>query len=241
MRTHEFVPIGSGTDQRVTSRFTGENRIELSHETRGQLRRADPRTDPWDLTERVGNLYEEAAHAWLRTHDELTNSTLWQAALRHYQGAPLEDGSTSTNTRRLAHEAIGTYVNHRVTTWWNAYQELAQLHTIEDPAARATQLRSIVEQYNRDMSFRVFGYEPVSPAGCGAVSTQVDTTRAITDQLRGYADQEILEGRIHDRFEDDTLFADFVRGAYVPAAAPSEASDAPSQPQPSGPGEVEAN
>jgi hypothetical protein len=157
----------------------------------------------------LGTIYHEATHAYLDLmEDDPRFAPVLQSAEAYYrtQGR-LENGGAVTDPAEVVQEAAAGYVGHRVVTWWQAFERLHWIAELDveqrqNPSINRMFTR-IPEEYNRGMRQRVFGYE----SSLGAALTggdQVHTTTAMPDNLRELCDNEILEGRIHDRFEDDS-------------------------------------
>ena len=139
----------------------------------------------------VGELYHEATHKFLA---ESQNDSVKQFVTRgeaYFRSKGVEDAST------VFDEAVGNYVGHRANMWTNAKTSLdailGGLRSGELDVASANKALARTEKdYARGAAERTFGYD----------SEGKSTNVALREDLRSYADSEILEGRVQDNFSE---------------------------------------
>jgi hypothetical protein len=160
----------------------------------------------------IRTVYEEATHAYL---DLVADTPKFRRFIaggeRHYTGARTTEGVPNTDPMRVFQEAAGTYVGHRAALWWTVYDQLAAyVHGSRDSAYAARllntgQIARLHSDYNAGMAARVFGYSDEGGfLGFGA--EQMETTRPLTGEMKAFLDQELLEGKIPDNFDDVPTF-----------------------------------
>lgn len=170
----------------------------------------------------IRTIYEEATHAYLDlVSNEQRFSLFIAAGERHYRGAPMTGGKITTDPGRVFQEAAANYVANRAATWWSTFESLSIYASLasRDPAAagRLRQMNSFARlrnDYNRQMAAVVFGYSEEG-GFLGIGSEQVETTRAMTNQMKIFLDHELLEDKIPDRFEAIAGFQQLLNRAGV--------------------------
>jgi hypothetical protein len=151
----------------------------------------------------VGTLYHEATHAYLHGVTSIRPQQKFQdfvaGLLHHYEGTP--------DPERIHKEAPAEYVGQRVYAWFDAYQKLA-LWIAEDKLT-PQRLDVIRRNYNRVMADRVVGYYEDSSG------RQIPTDREISPRLQAFLDDELLENRLYNEFNDDPCFQEMIADARI--------------------------
>src|SRR5262249_41482371 len=105
----------------------------------------------------IQTVYHESTHAYFDRHsDDSEVARLIRGGESYYEGAPLQRGGTTSNPGRVFQEAAASYVGHRVSVWWQAYDMLTFMQA-RGPLNDATIAR-VRSDYERGMTERVFGY-----------------------------------------------------------------------------------
>jgi outer membrane protein OmpA-like peptidoglycan-associated protein len=172
----------------------------------GVLMRNLDTTNP-GMSPEFGTLYHEATHAYLEDlmSDVEPFASARENAKSHYRHAEVGDqGQTTTDPSRLAAEAAGEYVDHRIKTWWNAYTSLTRLASKTKLTAEA--LEKVRKTYNEAMKKDNFGY---SEEG----GEQLHTSRGMDPALKRVIDERLLEGKIPSTFDQVIAFANIVTAA----------------------------
>ena len=156
----------------------------------------------------IQTIYHEATHAYLDLMKDHPRFRRFMArGERHYEGAPLAGGEVADDPWRVFQEAAASYVGHRVSAWWLAYDTLAiriQRHRLTDRV-----LGQIRRDYDAAMAERVFGYE-YEGGFLGIGDEQVETTRPMTTEMKTFLDRELLENKIPERFDAVPFFATMI-------------------------------
>jgi hypothetical protein len=161
----------------------------------------------------LGLIYHECTHAFLANvgRDEQVARVIRQG-MTYYTDASLEKKRTASDPEEVFQEAAAGYVGGRVTVYWAALAYLVKAGmsalSMPGPVRVARFLDGVEqrrEQYDHDMSRRVFGYETVD-------GHQVETTKAISPELKAFLDERILEGKMPDHFNDVVAFQNIVDG-----------------------------
>ena len=167
-------------------------------------------------------VYEESVHAYL---DLVADQPRFQQFIaegeRHYQGAPMRGGGTTSDPWQVFQEAAANYVGHRVSVWYGVFDLLsifaASIRADPEVAERIRQgdlFGNLRDQYNNQMALRTFGYSDEGGL-LGLGSEQAYTTRTLSPQMKAFLDHELLEDRIPDRFESVAGFQELLRSAGV--------------------------
>ena len=157
----------------------------------------------------VRTLFHEFAHAYLSLeYGSKKVRKFFAAAAAHYKDAELvpygKKARTTSNPWRLADEAAAGYVGTRARQWWATYLILSKAKPGED----VSQTEST---YNEILKNKVYGYSPEAGEGKDAGNeVKLRTTREMPDWMKRFLDKELLEGKIHDSFEDDPVFMKMV-------------------------------
>ena len=166
----------------------------------------------------VQTLYHEATHALLDIKaDDKKFKDFIKKGEEHYKNAPLKGTSETGDGHRVFHEAFSSYVGHRAASVYGAHDWAEVLMGIlreKFDAGETDQpswfdfieerANAIAKDYNSAMKQRVFGYDEVSGG-------QQSTTRPLSDELRAFCDDVILEGKIPDLFSANVDLVDRVR------------------------------
>ncbi len=155
----------------------------------------------------IGTLFHESVHAWFDVNtDNAEVKQLSESGAKYYENAPLlpPPGSSgqqvASDHERVFQEAAATYVEFRVTEWLTTYESLQKM--LEDPAIAEGSdgdLKEVMDRYNRRVGRQDFGYEE------NWRGTQFPTTKPISEELRTYLDQVILEGKMPSTFDEDQI------------------------------------
>jgi hypothetical protein len=156
----------------------------------------------------IGTLYHEATHAYFDAHkDDPTVRELVERGTTYYTGAPLTNGKKASDPSRIFQEAAASYVGERIASWLNTYTMLKGLSERGNLTHAAVE--RVAKNYDRqmsDMSSESFGYESSHNLG-----PQVSVDKTLPDETKQFLDDTVLEGKIHDKFNDDPTFTDFVQ------------------------------
>jgi hypothetical protein len=152
----------------------------------------------------INTVYHEATHAYFDLEESSPGlATAFEDAVRRLRGGHRKDGKTISDPERAAHETAGTYVGHRVFTWWSALERLTLAgHNLDqgsEPQHVAEYLADVDTAYDQSMKEKVFGYE-------SSWGKQIEIAAPIPTLLRQFCDRELLEGKIPDRFAESGLF-----------------------------------
>jgi len=130
----------------------------------------------------------------------------------YYRDAPLETGGTAWKgeyAERVFNEAAAMYVGARAKVWWEVFEALTYAAIGQVPAKGLAKWLDLERGlYNKGMAERVFGYAEI---GLGDTK-QILTTKPISDELRHFLDQELLEGKIADDFDQVPGFQRLILG-----------------------------
>jgi hypothetical protein len=152
----------------------------------------------------ITTIYHESTHAWfkLKAKDPRVAEIIQQAT-DYYQNAPLQGGGKADDAARVFTEAAACYVGDRVGYWWLAFQQLSSLASADaaDPAVVQKFTNEARRTYDKRMAERVFGYQETGGI-LGFFTHQTSTTRQISDNLREFLDETLLEGKVPDHFDD---------------------------------------
>jgi hypothetical protein len=130
----------------------------------------------------------------------------------------MKDGSTSRDPERLFTEAAAAYVGDRIAAWWGAYEALTS--SIEQGRLTPKIATEMAKTYDRVVGNLVTGYEPEHWN-----SGQREPTKPISRELKQFLDQDVLGGRIHDKFSQDPVLQGLVNQGTTPSEAPSDAHE----------------
>jgi hypothetical protein len=182
----------------------GLNRMRLSDQTASGLQSFPLRGG----TSGVGTLYHESTHAWLDLHGgEQEVRDISTISRLHYMAAPLSESGISglaTDAERISQEAAAEYLDHRAGAKLSAMSLLSELSSGESGLTAGQRVELLEEQkaaYGTAMARRTFGYQDYR-------GQQVHTTREIHESVRELLDRRILEGKVHERWEDDPELVD---------------------------------
>ncbi|CAN92241.1 hypothetical protein sce2082 [Sorangium cellulosum So ce56] len=180
------------------------NTLSLRKDTLQSVENMAP-TLPFGESSSIQTIYHESTHAIL---DLLENDPKFakfiKAGVAHYQGAPTTAGKPTNDPERVFQEAAASYVGGRVASWWSALECLTVATTIPVDK-RAKWVARCRKEYDSAMTERIFGY---SYEGIWAQlsNDQTSTTRAISEEMKTFMDQELLEGKIPDSFASVSHF-----------------------------------
>jgi hypothetical protein len=157
----------------------------------------------------VGTVYHESTHAWIDINSGRPQvAALIASGIQHYESAPLEQGRTADEPDRIFQEAIASYVGHRAASYLHTCIVLKQVDSKlkrgvrmeERSLKRFLQIaRQASDEYDRNMSERLFGYQNqgwVWEKG----DSQKETLRGMTNAMKRFADELLLENMIPDFF-----------------------------------------
>ena len=119
-----------------------------------------------------------------------------EAGERYYSNTKSPKGEWVYDKGKLFREAVGEYVDHRVNAWWKARVNLTNY--AEKGILNAEKLEKIRKQYDEDMADLVHGYGKSLPV----IGNDSQTAKSLSQELKGFIDREILEGKIPDKFDD---------------------------------------
>jgi hypothetical protein len=163
----------------------------------------------------IGTIYHESTHAWFQLKSkEPAVADIIRKGTAYYERAPLQGGAKADDPARVFNEAAASYVGGRVGNWWLSFQGLSFLAAAH--ARRGDVQRFIAQQqraYNRAMAERTFGYQDTGGL-LGIGSQQTATTRQISDQLKRFLDETILDGTIPETFGEVTGFQRLISEIY---------------------------
>jgi hypothetical protein len=110
---------------------------------------------------------------------------------------------------RVFHEAAAMYVGSRAKVWWEVFESLTYAAIGKVPAKNLAKWLDLMRGiYNKGMAERVFGYAEI-----GLIDTKhIRTTKKISDELKSFLDQELLEGKISDDFDQVPGFQRLILG-----------------------------
>lgn len=165
----------------------------------------DP-TNP-GMSPEFGTLYHEVTHAYLEDlmSDVEPFASARKIAETYYRDAPVGDsGQRTTDPSRLAAEAAGEYVDHRIGTWWKAYTSLTAKAAKGKLTSEA--LEKIRKAYNEGMKKQEFGY---SEEGGDELHTSVSMNASLMRVL----DERVLEGKVPNDFDQVKPFAKIIAAA----------------------------
>jgi hypothetical protein len=212
-----------------------EKKIYLLQADYHTLARLDPQNDAlqWVQQSAIATAYHEGTHAFLNigmyqykfelnaflvmkyqdrfgTPDfAIKFREFWEAGVSHYQGASLEDGSTSEDPLRLFKEAAAEYVGNRAWRWWLHFQELSEWTRKSNDGGRVAareMTRHLRSGYNHSMQGDVLGYEERRTSPFSLTTELVRTRQKISKEMKGFLDHELLEDRIPDDFDAERKF-----------------------------------
>ena len=152
----------------------------------------------------TGSLIHEATHAFLDIkNDDKAYADFISKGVEYYRDAPLEGGDTATDPERIFQEAVASYVSCRIHAYARARDQLlayGELAASGEYAITKEELAGaldvVAREYDESQADLKFGYQNKLFRG------QVNTLREISPELRAFIDQNILEGKIPDRFAD---------------------------------------
>ena len=152
----------------------------------------------------VGTIYHESTHAWLwMKEDDQPIKDFIKNGKSYYHAVPLGDDDVVSDEDRVFHEAMGEYVGHRASTWFNCMAILLDYSTdivseiTADMIAKKTILIKKQKQlFNAAMAQRVFGYQSKGGA-------DVWTKMGMSSQMKNFCDQTLLENKFKDQFEQN--------------------------------------
>lgn len=201
------VPQGNSTD-------TSRNELFLTSVIIDGVKSLNPRALGGEA-EAIDTIYHESTHAFMDLMAERGDpkwSTIIKKGEAYYRDAPLETGGTAWKgeyAERVFHEAAAMYVGARARVWWEVFEALTYAAIGQVPAKGLAKWLDLERGlYNKGMAERVFGYAEI---GLGDTK-QIRTTKKISDELRSFLDQELLEGKIADDFDQVTGFQRLILG-----------------------------
>lgn len=173
-------------------------------------------------SESIDTIYHESTHAFMDLVSEHGDSK-WRTISKngevYYSRAPLKDGMKALSAERLFNEAAAMYVGWRASHWWERYESLTYMALKIDKGETPYQeIPKILDfqrtLYNKHMAERIFGYveQPALAKGEIFGSSQIETTKKISDELKNFLDQELLEGKIPDDFDQVPGFRKLIIG-----------------------------
>jgi hypothetical protein len=155
------------------------------------------------------NLYHESTHAWFDLMSGDADVARFVAEqVEYYTGAPVKAGGVTNEPYRMFMEAAATYVEHRVQNWWMAYRWLS--FVAQEGLLDEAMVAKARRDYDKAMASDVFGYSYTLQLALPPTREQTETTRPVSAEFKRFMDERILEGKIPDRFEDVTLFAEMI-------------------------------
>ncbi len=154
-----------------------------------------------------GTLYHEGTHAYIE--DLMSDVEPFASARKiaeiYYRNSPVGDqGTITTDPSRLAAEAAGEYVDHRINTWWKAYTSLAAKASRGKLTADA--LDKIRDAYNEGMKKQDFGYSVED-------GEELHTSTSMDASLMRVLDERVLEDKIPKSFDQVAAFAKIIAAA----------------------------
>lgn len=158
----------------------------------------------------AGTIFHETVHAFLDVmQDDPKVKPVIDQATAYYKDAPLGDGSdTTSDPGRVFTEAAAEYVDARVSEWWMTMSVL----TTYIGAGKLSQ--KLLDKQRRDYDAmgakRVFGYDETMIR-----KTKRWTTRPISPDLKKFLDDELLEGKLPDKFDDVPAFKALLDGVQL--------------------------
>lgn len=204
--------IASGGSDAVTPAI---NLMSLEEETLQSVEHISP-MPPFGEGTGVQTIYHESTHAYF---DLLSGEPAVSDVIRHgeahYEEAPLQGGGTGDDPERIFQEAAASYVGHRVSTWWLAFEELSMAVAGRFPdAILSTWIDRTRNNYNNRMAERTFGYQETG-GFLGFGTSQTETTRQMSQQLKDFLDNHLLEGKIPDNFDEVVGFWQLIEQATI--------------------------
>ena len=156
----------------------------------------------------AGSIFHETMHAYLdvKSGDPKVKRFI-DHAMAHYTDAALQGGGKVSDPYRVMTEAAAEYVGERVPQWW---MTLSTLTTY----VRAGKLsKKLLDQqrteWEKATANRVFGYQE------RLWSPKTWTERPISDEMKRFLDEDILEGKMPDRFDDVPAFKAVLAGVTL--------------------------
>jgi Domain of unknown function (DUF4157) len=186
--------------------------VDLSEKTmRGAGLMSDPKIQD---SLGIATIYHEATHAYLDQHkDEEPVKHIYEQGVYHYAGAPTREGGETSDAEEVFQEASAGYVAGRVASWWIAFSALKS--NIRIGALTPDKLSLIKDRYNYSMSGPyVEGY---STEGHWYTLSrhQASTLRPISNEMKVFLDEQVLEGKIPDQFDQVAVFMDLLNAYAV--------------------------
>jgi hypothetical protein len=167
------------------------------------------------LEARLAQLYHESLHAYIDVGSNAATKRIMTIGEGYYKDAPLENGSTVSDTEKVTQEAACEYAGNRVQYWWIAFQNLATITAVIDsevkfkPEKLKRDAVFAQDYYNKNIGALNFGYES------GTLKNESHVLKPIFPELKAYVDNEILEGKITDTFRGNAklvgLFNDIMK------------------------------
>jgi hypothetical protein len=216
----DHVPVETGPEGSASQFQVGivYNRIRLSPQDVGNSAAWSAKSQVSLAHQSAATVYHEAAHAfmWTCAKNAPENSdygSFYRDGVRYYQNAPLRtaDGKSAGVTgdpQDVFMEAVGNYVDHRVLAYSHARGQL--LWYQEHGGITPERFAEVEQQYNQKMAQRSFGYDNLNPIQeLYYGESELATTRPLSEPLRKFIDERMLEGKIPDQFRDSALYRDF--------------------------------
>lgn len=161
----------------------------------------------------VQTLYHESTHAWLDLkRDEAAVAALRAHGEAHYADAPMRGGDTASDPARLFQEGMAMYVAGQALAYYRALDRIATMSALIDRLAWEGSLRptdpfvdTVVAEirldYNAEVAEPVHAYQ--DRPWYRFDGSQWHTTRPLSERMRRFARETLLEGAIPRVFGQD--------------------------------------